>query len=726
MKEKDQVILSRDVIFREELAVPDGEVSKPSGEISSLTLKYQDPSNTSEEEDPLNEAEYDTTNDAAEVDTNQGMVQSVQGRQRRKPEYLKDYVFMAEVPDTHLAAVNSEDAEKTTTDEYLLAGRDMPILPVAFSLMASFQSAITTIGIPAEVYRFGMHITYLVIGYASGMVIAALLTVPVYFQLQASSAYEYLDRRYGKYARTFTSAAFVIQMILYMAVVLYAPALALSAVTNMPMWVAIVSIGVVCTFYCTLGGMKAVLWTDLFQGVLMFVGLLATMIKGVMDIGLKKTYETAYEGGRLDFPSLEVDPTVRYTIWGTLCQGLVLAMISYAGSQIQIQRLLTVKNLKRAQLAVYLNIPMACFFHILACGSGVIIYSYYATCDPITSGRLSSSDQLMPYFMMSTLGEYPGLPGLCICGVFSASLSTVSSAVNSLTAVTMQDFIRPILEAKGSSQKHMVRGAMVLTLFYGMLGVGLSFAVAAFGNLAQAGLTVYGMMGAPVLGILILGMVTTRANEKGAIIGLVSGIALAAWIGFGATSQGAPAKWLPVTTVGCTYNNSTINGTVESSVALVQPSINVTSAVGKDDDIFILYRISFMWFSTIGVVTTIVVGYLSSLVVSIFTGPDEEVKDELLSPLVKCCWKKKKTISMDMEIVNGTSIVPEKKPELIHRVPDIMEQNRKNADLEMNEKTISNGEPKHSSEIPEETKETQTCVRDLESSTSDIMHTERL
>ncbi|KAG8172366.1 hypothetical protein JTE90_003842 [Oedothorax gibbosus] len=112
MKEKDQVILSRDVMFREELAVPDGEVSKPSGEISSFTLKYQDPSNTSEEEDPLNEAEYDTTNDAAEVDTNQGMVQSVQGRQRRKPEYLKDYVLMAEVPDTHLAAVNSEDAEK--------------------------------------------------------------------------------------------------------------------------------------------------------------------------------------------------------------------------------------------------------------------------------------------------------------------------------------------------------------------------------------------------------------------------------------------------------------------------------------------------------------------------------------------------------------------------------------------------------------------------------------
>ncbi|KAG8173265.1 hypothetical protein JTE90_010175 [Oedothorax gibbosus] len=112
MKEKDQVILSRDVIFREELAAPDGEVSKPSGEISSFTLKYQDPSNTSEEEDPLNEAEYDTTNDAAEVDTNQGMVQSVQGRQRRKPEYLKDYVLMAEVPDTHLAAVNLEDAEK--------------------------------------------------------------------------------------------------------------------------------------------------------------------------------------------------------------------------------------------------------------------------------------------------------------------------------------------------------------------------------------------------------------------------------------------------------------------------------------------------------------------------------------------------------------------------------------------------------------------------------------
>ncbi|GIX67599.1 putative sodium-dependent multivitamin transporter [Caerostris darwini] len=192
--------------------------------------------------------------------------------------------------------------KQQTTDEYLLAGRDMGVLPVAFSLMASFLSAITVIGVPAEMYRFGIHIAYMNIGYVIGMVVSAYVTLPVFFELNASTAYEYLERRFGKIARTLTSVVFVFQMILYMSVVLYAPALALSAVTNLSTWVSVVSIGVVCTFYCTLGGMKAVLWTDVFQALLMFLGIFAILIKGFLDIGFSNVYSLAYEGGRLAFP----------------------------------------------------------------------------------------------------------------------------------------------------------------------------------------------------------------------------------------------------------------------------------------------------------------------------------------------------------------------------------------------------------------------------------------
>ncbi|KAG8182484.1 hypothetical protein JTE90_020402 [Oedothorax gibbosus] len=416
--------------------------------------------------------------------------------------------------------------KQRTTSEYLLAGQDMSTLPVAFSLMASFLSAVTVIGIPAEMYHFGIHLAYMNVGYVLGMTITAYLSLPVYFELQGTTAYGYLEKRFGKYARTLSSFAFVLQMIMYMSVVLYAPALALSAVTNMSIWVSVVSIGVVCTFYCTLGGMKAVLWTDVFQALLMFLGLFAVIIKGLMDMGITKIYEKAYYGGRLAFPSFQVDPTERYTVWNIFFQGLVLSMSAFAGNQVQVQRLLTVKNISRARRALFVSIPMGASFHLLNCLAGIIIYAYFSECDPMTSPEqpIKSADQLLPYYMMITLGAYPGLPGLCICGVFSASLSTVSSCVNSLTAVTMQDLIRPILVKRGLSETKLAFGAKAITLAYGFLCIALTFLVAQFGNLVQASLTVFGMLGGPVLAIFILGMMTTRTNEKGAVIGLIGGV----------------------------------------------------------------------------------------------------------------------------------------------------------------------------------------------------------
>ncbi|KFM59742.1 Sodium-coupled monocarboxylate transporter 1, partial [Stegodyphus mimosarum] len=355
--------------------------------------------------------------------------------------------------------------KQKTTDEYLLAGKNMAILPVAFSLMASFLSAITVIGMPAEMYRFGLYLAYLNVGFAVGTVLSAYVSVPVFFEMQASTAYEYLERRFGKCARTFCSLAFVVQMILYMSVVLYAPALALSAVTNLSTWLSVISIGVVCTFYCTLGGMKAVLWTDVFQALLMYLGIFAVLIKGIIDLGgVSNVYRIANEGGRLTIPGFEVDPEVRYTVWNLLMQGIILSMSAFGGNQVQIQRLLTVKNLSRSRTALYVSIPMGVSFHLLNCLAGIVIYANFYNCDPMTAPNkpISSADQLMPYYIMSALGQYPGLPGVCICGIFSASLSTVSSAVNSLAAVTMEDLVRPFFVARGYSQKKMAFSAKAI------------------------------------------------------------------------------------------------------------------------------------------------------------------------------------------------------------------------------------------------------------------------
>ncbi|XP_015913585.1 putative sodium-dependent multivitamin transporter [Parasteatoda tepidariorum] len=537
--------------------------------------------------------------------------------------------------------------KQKTTEEFLLAGKDMPILPVSFSIMATFLSAITIVGTPAEMYYFGIHMAYLNISYVIGIVISAYLTLPVFFEMQASTAYEYLERRFGQTARTIASLAFVLQMILYMSVVLYAPALALSAVTNLSTWVAIVSVGVVCTFYCTIGGMKAVLWTDVFQSLLMFLGISAVITKGFLDVGFYDVFKIANEGGRILIPGFEASFYTRYTVWNMLIQGIILSMTAFSANQVQIQRLLTVKNIDISRKALWYSIPLGCSFHLLACLSGVIVYSYFAECDPLTppNNPIHKGDQLLPYFMIKSLGHFPGLPGICICGIFSASLSTVSSAVNSLTAVTMQDLVRPFLEAKGFSQDKLSFAAQVITMFFGVLCIALTFLVATFGSIIQASFIVFAILGGPVLGTFLLGMLTTRANEKGAVVGLLVSIAVASWISFSTSYHGPQPKILPVSVAKCPVLNISIadqlfllNDTVLSSAKDIDKyeiPVEPKLVQSSDEDIFPLYRISYMWFAPIGFIFSFVIGYVTSILINMKTGKTKYVSPDLLSPAVK-------------------------------------------------------------------------------------------
>jgi len=139
-----------------------------------------------------------------------------------------------------------------TTKEYLLADRNMSVLPVGFSLMASFMSAVTLLGVSSENYIFGTQFVVINISYIIGTPVAAFFYLPVFFNLQCTSAYQYLELRFSRCVRLVASATFMLQMILYMAIVLYAPALALSAVTGLAKWTSILSVGIVCTFYCTI------------------------------------------------------------------------------------------------------------------------------------------------------------------------------------------------------------------------------------------------------------------------------------------------------------------------------------------------------------------------------------------------------------------------------------------------------------------------------------------
>ncbi|XP_067635505.1 putative sodium-dependent multivitamin transporter [Eurosta solidaginis] len=502
--------------------------------------------------------------------------------------------------------------KQQTTKEYLLADRQMSILPVAFSLMTSFMSAVTLLGVSMENYQYGTIFVLINISYVLATPAATYLILPVFYRLKTASVYEYLELRFGYATRLCASIAYTIQMVLYMGIVLYAPALALEAVTGLNRNFSIVTVGAVCTFYATLGGMKAVLITDIFQSLLMFVSIFSVIICATIKAGSwGEIWRVADEGVRIKFLDFRIDPTVRHTWWTQIIGGMATYLSLYGVNQTQVQRLLSVRNLKSSQAALWWNLPILMVLSCSTCFSGLCIYYYYKDCDPLLQGRISSRDQLMPLFVVDTMADIPGLSGLFVAGIFSASLSTISSVISSLAAVTTEDYIKPLLLWKTKKPLRDSKSTWFSKLFnliYGAACIGLAFLTGSLTGVLQAALSIFGIVGGPLLGLFTLGMYFTSVNQKGAITGLVTSLAFSFWIGFG-QPRPMPAT-LEFSTEGCPAKPLTSH---ISSLFTQLPRVATALAAEADESYyFYLYRISYMWYAVIGFLVTLFVGLVCS------------------------------------------------------------------------------------------------------------------
>lgn len=219
----------------------------------------------------------------------------------------------------------------------------------------------------------------------------------------------------------------------------------------------------------------------------------------------------------------------------------------YAVNQVQIQRLMTVKSLESAQRALWWNWPILSALSFTTSFSGLVIYYYYQKCDPLLSGRITSRDQNMAIYVMDALGHIPGVAGLFVSGIFSASLSSVSSCLNSLAAVTMEDYIKPMYSflMKRPLEMKSNRSAIpskIIAAIYGVICMGTAFLAQHIGGILQVSLTIFGVVGGPLLALFTLGMSTIDANENGSIVGLFSGIIISMWIGFGKPKPPPPVN----------------------------------------------------------------------------------------------------------------------------------------------------------------------------------------
>ncbi|NXI22559.1 SC5A8 protein, partial [Sterrhoptilus dennistouni] len=505
-----------------------------------------------------------------------------------------------------------------TSKDFLTAGRSMSALPVALSLTASFMSAVTVLGTPAEIYRYGAVFCIFAITYALVVLCSAEIFLPVFYKLGITSTYEYLELRFNKYLRLCGTVLFIIQTAsklqrcstLYTGIVIYAPALALNQVTGFDLWGAVVATGVVCTFYCTLGGLKAVVWTDVFQVGIMVAGFSSVIIRAVVvQEGIGRIVNDSYHGGRLNFWDFDPNPLQRHTFWTIVIGGTFTWTGIYGVNQSQVQRYIACKNRFHAKLSLYIN--LVGLWAILVCATlcGLALYSIYKDCDPWTANQVSALDQLMPYLVLDILQDFPGVPGLFVASAYSGTLSTVSSSINALAAVTVEDLIKPYF--KSLSEKKLSRISMGMSLFYGGVCIAMAAVASLLGALLQAALSIFGMVGGPLLGLFALGILCSFANGIGAFVGLVSGFVISLWVGIG--SQIYPP--LPVRTKPLSLSIEGCNITSGNLTSTEIPLTTVFSTPGAERPALAdnWYSLSYLYFSTLGTLVTVVVGIIISL-----------------------------------------------------------------------------------------------------------------
>ena len=384
---------------------------------------------------------------------------------------------------------------QNSTAEFLMASKQMTLFPMTMSLACSFISAITILGTPAEIYVFGTQ--YWMIGLSYPFVVAATahIYLPVYFKLQAKSVHYYLELRFNRSVRIFASLCFIMLTCIYLAIVVYAPALALAQVTGMNMDLSIGLTFLVCIFYTALGGIKAVIWTNVFQAFCMLLSCLIVVILGEAEVGgSEKVFELGYKSKRIELFNLEPSILVRHTFWSQVVGGYFTWMTIYGINQTMVQRYLTVKTQAIAQKAIWLSgIAITVILSIVAY-AGLIIYARYVDCDPIKSGLVNTKDQLLPLFVMDLLRNQKGFPGFFVAGVFSGALSTVSGGLNSLAAVTLEDFVKVFHKSEIDDAK-ATRLSKFLAIFYGVFSYGLIFMVKNIPGLVQAWLGIFGVLG---------------------------------------------------------------------------------------------------------------------------------------------------------------------------------------------------------------------------------------
>ena len=407
-----------------------------------------------------------------------------------------------------------------STDDFFKAGGRIPWWAAGLSIFGTQLSAITFMAIPAK--SFATDWTWLIMNVTIIAVapLIVLLFLPFYRRLNVTTAYEYIEKRFNVVVRLIASAMFIVFQFARIGIVLFLPSIALSVVTGIDIRICIAVMGLLSIAYTVMGGIEAVIWTDVVQVFVLLGGaiLVLLVIPSSVDGGVGGMFALASDAEKLrmfDFHFGLKSPT----LWVLVLGGLGANLISYGSDQAVIQRYLTTRDEKDAARGIWTNAALTVPASIIFFGLGTALYAFFKSNPEALGPTMAKTDAIFPWFIVTQLPA--GVAGLLIAGVFAAAMSSLDSSMNSVATAFTTDFYRRF---KPSVPDHRCLAvARWVTVVIGLSGMAFALAMATWDikSLWNEFSKYIGLFGGGLGGLFVLAIFTRRANWRGAIAGLV-------------------------------------------------------------------------------------------------------------------------------------------------------------------------------------------------------------
>lgn len=442
----------------------------------------------------------------------------------------------------------------TTTESYFLGDRSFPGWLIGFSMFATSISSVTFVAFPADAYKTAWFRMLLNLMLPIGVLVATFFFLPFFRKTHVTSAYEYLEGRFGPYTRVYAACAFIIAQTSRVSVILFLVSVLVQEMTGLPTAASIVVGGVITAFYTVLGGIRAVIWTDFIQSLMLWAGGLIALIVIVRLLpgGFGQLFSVAWNDGKLSLSDLNSEGVLEPVPWApnfsekTISLFLLYAvshwLAEYSANQNVVQRYAASRDMRQARIAMWVccvfSIPTWAMFMLI--GTGLYVF-YQVFPDERAAAMLSGAEKaegILPYFVITYLPQ--GMSGLVIAGVLAAAMSSLSSSINAVSAVSVVDIYRRHL-APGRTDQHYVLVAKLIGLGLSVIMIGGAFWlwVADSKTLQDTTTIITSITAAGLLGIYLLGFFTKRGDDRSVLFGIAFALPFSIWMAL------TSLNWIP-------------------------------------------------------------------------------------------------------------------------------------------------------------------------------------